>query len=200
MDTNELFNLFWESQESGTIPFGQGIALNHIRLKGDVLSEIVLVRIPENISLSPEGHEALSKSKQKEIKKLRAIVFLVSSSENSGQHLRILSHLAEVVDSSYFLDRWKNATDESELREIMLRDERFINITISDENETSKIIGKQIREIDLPGESLVAIIKRAGKINIPHGDTVIKNGDELSIIGNKKDISEIKEMARKRGG
>ncbi|HEX6983241.1 MAG TPA: amino acid permease [Balneolaceae bacterium] len=198
MDADELFSLFWENQESGTIPFGQGIALNHIRLKGDVLSEIVLVRIPENISLSPEGHEALSESKQKGIKTLRAIIFLVSSSENAGQHLRILSHLAEVVDSSYFLERWKDATNESELREIMLRDERFINITISDENETSRIIGKQIKEINLPGESLVAIIKRDGKINIPHGDTVIKNGDELSIIGNKKDIAEIKEMARKR--
>lgn len=198
MKADELFNLFWENQESGAIPIGHGTALNHIRLKGDVLSEIVLVRIPENISLSPEGHEALSEKKQKEIKKLRAIIFLVSSTENSGQHLRILSHLAEVVDSSHFLSRWEEARDENDLREIMLRDERFINITVSDENETSKIIGKQIKEINLPGESLVAIIKRGGSINIPHGDTVIRNGDELSIIGNKKDIAEIKEMVREQ--
>lgn len=198
MEADALYDLFFEAQESGTIPLGRGVALNHIRIEGDRTSEIVLVRIPESISLKSEGYEAINESKKEEIEKLRAVIFLVSSTEESGQHLRILSHLAEVVDSSHFMDRWKNATGEAELREIMLRDERFINISITSENKTGKLIGKQIKEIDLPGESLVAIIMRDGEIKIPHGNTIIKNGDELSVIGNKQDIHEIKEMARKK--
>lgn len=198
MGAEELFILFQEAQELGTISLGRGTALNHIRIDEDRPSEIALVRIREGISLKWGGNEVLNESKKAEIEKLRAIIFLISSSQSTGQHLRLLAHLAEVVDSSHFLERWKKAEDENELREIMLRDERFINITITKNNETRRIIGKEIKDIDLPGESLVAIIKRNGEIKIPHGHTVIKNGDELSIIGNKKDISEIKEMDRKR--
>jgi NhaP-type Na+/H+ and K+/H+ antiporter len=148
------------------------------------------------MKISTEGYDILDKEQTGEFEKLRAIFFLVSSSENTGQHLRILAHLAEMVDSSHFLERWKNATNESELREILLRDERFINITVSSDNNTRKIIGKEIKEIDLPGESLVAILKRKGELTIPHGNTVIKDGDELSIIGNKQDIDAIKMMTQ----
>ncbi len=196
MDKDELFEKFCEAQETGTIPIGRGAALNHIRIDQDHPSEMVLVRIPEEISILTEGYEALDEENANKVEKLRAIFFLVSSSENTGQHLRILAHLAEMVDSSHFIERWKNASTKSELREILLRDERFINITVSYDNRTNKIIGKKIKEIDLPGESLVAIIKRDGKITIPHGNTAIRDGDELSIIGNKQDISEIKEMAK----
>jgi amino acid transporter/mannitol/fructose-specific phosphotransferase system IIA component (Ntr-type) len=192
MEADDLFDLFCEAQDKGTIPIGRGTALNHIRVDRDRPSEIVLVRIPESISLKSEGYEPLNKSKQNEVEELRAIIFLVSSIENSGQHLRILAHLAEMVDNPHFISRWKSAENEGELREIMLRDERFINIIASAENECRKLLGKKIKEIDLPGESLVAIIKRDGELKIPHGDTVIKEGDELSIIGDIEDIDEIK--------
>lgn len=197
-DGETLFKLFSEAQSSGTIPIGRGTALNHIRVEQERPAEIVLVRIPESINISSEGYEALNKEKQPEVEKLRAIIFLVSSTKTSGQHLRILAHLAEMVDSSHFLDRWKNAKNEGELREIMLRDERFINITVNQDNETRRIIGKKLKELDLPGESLVAILKRNGDLTIPHGNTVIKDGDQLSVIGNKEDITEIKEMAKVR--
>ncbi len=101
-----------------------------------------------------------------------------------------------MVDNPTFIDRWKNANHEGELREVLLRDERFINITVSLENETRTMSGHKIKEIDLPGESLVAILKREGKLMIPHGDTIIKEGDQLSIIGEKEDIQMIKEMIK----
>lgn len=194
-DEEEVLEKFRKAQKEGTIPLGRGAAINHIRIEEDHSSEMVLVRIPEKIKLSSEGYESLSeKEKEDEGKeKIRAIFFLVSSSKNTGQHLRILAHLAEMVDSSSFLDRWIKASNEHELREILLRDERFINIIVSSDDKAQRIIGKQIKEIDLPGESLIAIIKRKGKVKIPHGNTIIEDGDELSIIGEKQDIDEIKE-------
>lgn len=189
-DSKEIFNLFWENQGSETILFAPGIAFNHIKLKGDFSSKLLLVRIPKTNSLTPAGYEDSSKKQQNEIKKLRCIIFLVSSSENASQHLRILAHLAEVVDDTRFMPRWNNAKNDAELREIFLRDDRFIKLEIESGNP---MIGKQIKEIDLPGECLIAIIKRNEKTIIPHGNTVIQEIDEVAFIGDEKDIIEIRK-------
>lgn len=189
---DEIFEQFCTAQDTGTIPIGNGAAVNHIRLDKDCSSQMVLVRIPEEITVSTENFEILDRNETGEIEQLRAIFFLVSSSKNSGQHLRILAHLAEMIDSRHFLERWKKASNESELREILLRDERFINIVVSSDNNTRDLIGKKIMEIELPEESLITILKRNGKIKIPHGYTVVEEDDELSIIGEVDDIERIK--------
>ncbi len=51
-------------------------------------------------------------------------------------------------------------------------------------------------DIDLPGESLITILKRNGNIKIPHGHTVLKENDELSIIGEAQDIETLKQWRR----
>jgi Trk K+ transport system NAD-binding subunit len=51
-------------------------------------------------------------------------------------------------------------------------------------------------EIDLPGESLITILKRNGDIKIPHGHTVLEEKDEISIIGEVEDIERIKEWRK----
>ncbi|MFY0696254.1 MAG: amino acid permease [Balneola sp.] len=185
MDKKQIFDLFWESQDIDTIPFAPSIAFNHIKLKGDISSEIILARIPDSVFLKSDGFESLSKNKQNEIGNLRAIIFLISSSEKPRQHLRILAHLAEIFDDNRFIKRWKKAKNEEEIREILLRDDRFIKLTITAENPMA---GKQIKEIDLPGECLIAIINRNGKTKIPHGDTIIQVNDELAFIGEEEDI------------
>uniref|UniRef100_UPI003561A33D TrkA C-terminal domain-containing protein n=1 Tax=Fodinibius sp. TaxID=1872440 RepID=UPI003561A33D len=65
------------------------------------------------------------------------------------------------------------------------------------ENNTRSLIGKKIMDIELPGESLITILKRNGDIKIPHGNTVIEENDELSIIGEIDDISLIKKWKNK---
>lgn len=196
MDEDELVEQFCNAQDKGTIPVGNGAAINHIRVEEDCPSEMVLVRIPEKIAVSTKGFDVLDENETGEVERLRAIFFIVSSLENSSQHLRIIAHLAEMIDSRHFLERWKSATDESELREILLRDERFINITISKDNASRALIGKKIMELDLPGESLITILKREGDIKIPHGSTVLEEHDELSIIGEVDDIIKIKEWRK----
>lgn len=199
LDQDELVEQFCDAQNKGTIPVGNGAAINHIRVEEDCPSEMVLVRIPEKIAVSTKGFDVLDEDETGEVERLRAIFFIVSSLENSSQHLRIIAHLAEMIDSRHFLERWKSARDESELREILLRDERFINITISKDNATRALIGKKIMEVDLPGESLITILKRKGDIKIPHGSTVLEEGDELSIIGEVEDIIKIKEWRKSEG-
>lgn len=196
IESNSLFNLFIEMQDTGTVPLGKGVVINHLRIDRDRPSEMVLVRIPDSITLETEGYEVLKNGRKKDSEKICAIIFLVSSELRSGQHLRILAHLAEMIDNPDFINRWKEAENESDLREVLLRDERFINIVISSENKTRTLIDKKIKNIELPGESLVAVLKRDGDLKIPHGDTIIKEGDILSIIGEKEDIQEIKSLVK----
>ncbi|MEL7835202.1 amino acid permease [Fodinibius sp. Rm-B-1B1-1] len=200
LDMDELVEDFCKAQNLGTIPLGNSTVINHIRTDKDCYPQMVLVRIPQSITVSTEGFEILDEDKTGDFENLRAIIFLVSSKERSGQHLRILAHLAEMIDSKRFIERWREAKNESELKEILLRDERFINISVSKDNITRKFIGKSIKEIDLPGESLITIIKRNGEINIPHGHTIIKEDDELSIIGETEDIEAVKEWRKSEEG
>lgn len=184
---------FTDIEENTSISLAKGVALNHARIDEDVDPELVLVRIKEGYSRKNLGHKF---DKEKEGEKLNAIIFFISSKENTGQHLRILAQIAEMVSSKSFIRRWCKAEGKEELREILLRDERFIRFHLSSEDKTEKYIGKQIKEIDFPGDSLITIIRREGEIKIPHGSTELKEGDEVSIIGEITDIEELKKMLK----
>ena len=59
---------------------------------------------------------------------IRAVFFLVSPEDDAGLHLRLLGYLATRVDDPTFLDRWMSARDPLELRESLLREERWLTL------------------------------------------------------------------------
>jgi len=190
---SKLVELFKNDYKDGIIPVGNTSALQHIRIDDDVDTEIALVRLYDGIKIDREEFEDVS-SEEKKDGLIHCIIYLISSKKKSGQHLRIIAHLAEMIDSIDFYERWMSAGDEAELREILLRDERFINITLKKNDITATMIDKSVKELELPGESLITLIKREGKIIFPHGKSTLKENDELSIIGDKSDIKEMKKM------
>jgi Trk K+ transport system NAD-binding subunit len=181
----------------GAIPIGEGAALNHTRLSTNTDPELVIVRVKHGLKIKPQHYGSLVSEHNESGEKLYAIFFLVSPEDRSTQHLRFLAHTAEMIDKDGFITSWIEAKDEAELRELLLRNERFVNLSIRTDNRTKEMIDKKIKEISLPGDSLVTIIKRDGHITIPHGNTVIQEGDRLSIVGEPDDIVEIKDL-RKR--
>jgi mannitol/fructose-specific phosphotransferase system IIA component (Ntr-type) len=190
---NELTDVIKEFDEDHIIPISSGVALNHARVRGNISPEMVLVRIKGGMksdklqNLKSDGSKSGS---------LYAIIYLVSSQEDTGQHLRMLAQIAEKVDVKNFIERWNKAEDEGELRETLLRDERFIRLVLQEDDETNQFIGKMIKDVRLPGQSLITIIYRKGDIKIPHGVTILQEGDELSIIGNKEDIDDLKKLTK----
>jgi len=190
---SELVELFEEDYKDGIIPVGNASALQHIRIDDDVDTEVALVRLHDGIEIDREEFEDISSEEEKD-GLIHCIIYLISSKKKSGQHLRIIAHLAEMIDSIDFYERWMSAKDEAHLREILLRDERFINITLRKNDITAAMIDKSVKELELPGESLITLIKREGKIIFPHGKSTLKENDELSIIGDKSDIKEMKKM------
>lgn len=187
----ELAQIFSDFDEEHIIPISEGVALNHARIAGEVHPEMVLVRIKKGINTADLGHLKVEKSGSEV---LHAILFLISSEDDTGQHLRMLAQIAEKVGVQNFMDRWLNAEDEGEMREILLRDERFIRLLLREDNGTNQYVGKMIKDLKLPGQSLITIIYRNGEIKIPHGITVLQEGDELSIIGDKEDIRTLKKL------
>ncbi|RNC83676.1 MAG: amino acid permease [Balneola sp.] len=187
----ELETLFKDFDQEHIIPIAEGVALNHAKLEGDIQPEMVLVRIKKGLETEDMKHLA---SDQSGSETLSAILFLISPQNNTGQHLRMLAQIAQKVGIHNFIERWNGAETEVELREILLRDERFIRITLKPEDETNLFIGQMIKDIRLPGQSLITIIHRQGNIEIPHGITVLQEGDELSIIGDKEDIKALQKM------
>ncbi len=187
---SELEELFDDFNHENIIPISEGVALNHARIPGDVQPEIVLVRIKKGLTSSDLDYL------ESDDEKLHAILFFLSSENNTGQHLRMLAQIAQKVGVNNFLKRWNEAESEVEAREILLRDERFIRLTLNTDDETEQFIGKMIKDIKLPGQSLVTIIHRDDEIKIPHGITVLQEGDELSIIGDKEDIKSLNKLLK----
>ncbi|MDZ7658632.1 amino acid permease [Fodinibius sp.] len=192
MDKEELIKAFHKEDDFGALSIGKGAALNHTRIPVESEPKLFIVRIKDGLLTRDTCFEDESKDQKKHT--FYALFFLVSSEKDATQHLRFLAHMAEMIDQEHFFERWISAKDEAELREILLRNERFINIYVRSDDKTAKLIGKKIYEIDLPGESLVAILERGDSVNIPHGNTEIREGDKLSIIGQVEDIEEIKKL------
>ena len=51
-------------------------------------------------------------------------------------------------------------------------------------------VGDMIKSLDISRQTLIIVIRRRNKIIIPHGETIIKDGDVL-IVYSKKDIEEL---------
>jgi len=70
---------------------------------------------------------------------------------------------------------------------------RAVEVTVS---EDSKVRGKRIKDLPLPLEYVFAAIYRGGKLIIPHGDTVIKPGDIIALIGKEDAIRKVVNLLK----
>ncbi len=161
-----------------------GVYFNFVRMDEAKFPEMVAIQSKDGIEVQ-EGNETGSAN---------ALIFLVTPTDSPLLHMRIIGHLAELIESDDFLDRWKNAKDEKAIKEVLLSDERFIHVRLTEHTKSEEWIGKAIMEVSLPGECLIAIIERDGEIVIPKGKTILESRDVLSILGYPEDIKTLKEI------
>jgi amino acid transporter len=168
---------------------------NFIEMKDGVFFKYVQleeVRIPEMLAV--HSAHGINFTIDKEEKKAFAIIFLATPKDKPLLHMRIIGHLAELIEAEGFLERWKSAKIEKAMKQVLLTDERFFHIRLLEHTKAEEWIGKKIMELDLPGECLVTIIERDGEIIIPKGKTTLESRDILSILGYPKDIAELKSQ------
>lgn len=168
---------------------------NFIEMKAGVFFKYIQledVKIPEMLAV--HSIDGINFNIKKEEKKAHAIIFLVTPKSSPILHMRIIGHLAELIEAEEFLNRWKNAKNEKAMKQVLLTDERFIHIRLIEHTKAEDWIGKKIMELKLPGECLITIIERDGEIIIPKGKTILESGDILSILGYPKNIIELKQQ------
>ena len=177
----------------GSTPVTHGVGLPHLRIDGIEHCEMVIVRSLPGIHIQftdpLTGHEVETQ--------LTAIFFLFSPEHDPSQHLRILAQIARRADDENFLREWHSASDEVELKEALLRDEAFLLLTLRHNHATTDLIGRALRETDFPEGCLVAMLRRGGRMVIPRGDTVLRENDRLTILGNNEGLRDLEVRYRR---
>ncbi len=180
---------FVESGRFGFAPIAHGAALPHFR-SGDIdKPAMVMVRTKSGVNAALTEGEQQAAGDQK----VHALFLLVSPESDPGVHLRILAHLAGQLEKKDFLPAWCHAGDEQELKEILLRDDRHFSLLVEPAGPSSELIGTRLQDMRLPEETLVAMVRRRGKVFIPRGQTMLRVDDRLTIMGDPKNITKVRE-------
>ena len=181
---------FTEGTHKGATPVAKGVALPHMSLEGIEHPHLVFVRSRQELHIMTGnvfGQEALSEG-------VHAVFFLVSPEGDASQHLRILAQLATRIDQDDFLEKWLAAGTELQLREIFLRDDRYITVLIQRDAPAWDWSGKILAEVGLPDRCLVAAIRRHGQVLVPGGSSRLLAGDRLLIFGEPDVIAGLYEI------
>ena len=179
---------FLEGTRIGATPVTHGVALPHFRVIGLRRPEMVIVRSKTGLHVV-SNDPILGYEEEHDV---NAVFFLISPEEDPGQHLRLLAQIAGRVDDAHFMDEWLEATDAQQLREVLLRDDRFMSLYIERDSPSSELIRMKLKEIKMPEGSLIAMIRRNAEILVPDGNTVLHEGDRLTIIGGPDALREIR--------
>jgi amino acid transporter/mannitol/fructose-specific phosphotransferase system IIA component (Ntr-type) len=187
VDAEELAAGLLSKSPDGGLLVERGVALHHLRLMGLAHPELVLVRCREGIVLEQPGHPATGA----EGTRCHAVIVLFSPEDDPGQHLRLLAHLALRIEAEDFLDDWLAAEGHHALHETLLRFRRFLSVRLAKEGQAAELIGKRLRQLELPETTLVAAIRRAGHVFFPRGESELAAGDRITIVGPPEAIDEL---------
>ncbi len=182
---DEIHTHFKELKQLGPMPIARGVAVPHTHLPGIEHPLLLIVRSKDGILYKDEPPT-------------HALFMLISEEENARQHLRMLAQLAVCVDSESFITDWSSARNEQALKEILLRDERFLSLLVEKDAPSEQLIGKTLRTVELPESALVVLIRRERSILIPHGNTVLQADDRLTIIGEPRDVLKLYNQYKKQ--
>jgi len=177
-----------EGTRLGATPVTHGVALPHLRIEGLEHPQLALVRSKAGIHLTFQ--DPISDHSEEREAMLHAVFFLLSPHDNPGQHLRILAEIAGRVDDETFASDWGAAEDEHDLKEVLLRGERYLTLLVQAGDRSGVMIGRPVRELSIPQGCLITWVRRGPEVLIPRGSTVIEDGDRLTVIGEPADIEE----------
>ncbi len=121
------------------------------------------------------------------------LLFLVAPNNPVGLDLRLAGHLAEVVQSDHFAQRWTRAQDEKALNAILMRDDHFYHGPVETMPFLVEQLGRTIGELELPESCILAIIERDGELVIPTPEVTLLAFDGVAIIGEPDDIQLLNE-------
>ncbi|MEM1055315.1 MAG: amino acid permease [Bacteroidota bacterium] len=186
LTADELAEGLLEGSRFGATPVSKGAALPHLRRADLSTQHLVVIRSRSGLHLDVDQDGQVDPGET-----IYAVFALISPEDPPGRHLRTLANLASRIDEDGFLEAWRGARSELELKETLLAHDRYLSLTISASSATSDLVNRPLREVRFPPGTLVALIRRGGQSLVPSGSTVLREGDRVTILGDVKGIEEL---------
>ena len=114
---------------------------------------------------------------------IRVFFFMLSRIDEPKQQLRLLSRLMDLVEREEFVELLTSIKNHREIKEYLLHNDRYITLSLDGDTPQAEFINRSLKEIKLPTDVLVALVQRKDQIFTPRGDTVLKENDIITIIG-----------------
>jgi len=176
---DELYQSFVDETRLDLIPISGGCALPHLRRSDVSEPHLLMLRSRRGIE-APDGP-------------IHAFFYLISPRSATGPHLQILARIAKLVSNGSFLDRWLAAESATELKELLLHEDRFLTIRVREAGPTAELAGSMIRDIGFPRGALLVLIERSGVAIVPRAETELAVGDRLTFLAEPEVVREVRE-------
>jgi amino acid transporter/mannitol/fructose-specific phosphotransferase system IIA component (Ntr-type) len=183
-----LLTGFLRDNRIGATPVAAGAALPHLRIPELQHPELILARSKPGLPI--QVSDAFGE-KMLPDQTVHALFFLASPQGNPGQHLRILAQLAGRVDEETFMETWLMAENDQQLKETLLREERFISLVLTEKTASEELIGRTLRDLKWPPGCLVALVHRQDSTFVPTANTTLHAEDRITVIGESRIIRQL---------
>lgn len=123
---------------------------------------------------------------------VHGVFFLVSPETDVRRHLRMLAGLAERVEREGFLEAWRSARTEQELKSLLLAEERFLTVELEPNAPAGRLIGTTIRGDRLPDGVMAALLRSGGELSAVDDEVTLRRGNRLTLLGEPGAIAELR--------
>ncbi len=125
---------------------------------------------------------------------IRVFFFMLSRSDEPKQQLRLLSRLMDIVERDNFVEDITGIKNHREIKEFLLHNDRYITLILEKGSPQEELINKALKDIKWPGDVLVALVQRKNQIFTPRGDTVLRENDIITIIGEPRGVRTLFDL------
>jgi basic amino acid/polyamine antiporter, APA family len=122
---------------------------------------------------------------------IKVFLFLFTRADEPKLQLRLLSRLMDTAGRRGFVEEITSTRNQREVMEMFLQHDRFLTLHLMKGTIQEELIGKALKEIRFPDDVLVAIVQRENHFFTPRGDTVLRENDIITIIGEQKEIGTL---------
>lgn len=185
----KLVEGFLQGTRSGATPVSHGAALPHLHIPGIEEPELVLARSRKGLHVDAVDGFGEEYDPGEPV---HAIFLLVSPEEQPGRHLRMLAEIANRIDEDHFLEHWIGARNAAHLKQLLLGGAHYLTLRLRSVDRTADLIGRSLRDLSLPEDCLVALIRRGEQMVVPRGKSVLRENDRLTLIGDPSALAEIR--------
>jgi len=187
LPASQLAAGFLRGIRMGVTPVSHGVALPHFQLGLLDRSYLLLARASGGVRFRDDP----SRMRRASEEPIRAVFFLVGPEADPKQHLHILARIAHRVDDGAFMAEWLGCGSDEELKRALFRNELVLMIALAEGHASADLIGRRLSEASLPDGSLIVAVLRGQDLFVPTGDSVLLEGDQLTVIGGPHAIKVI---------